>query len=61
MREQRIFKFGRNSEDIRCYFQNELAHDKITKGKAKWFRVMKDEYPDSYYMGVGTGTGSSLW
>ncbi len=53
------FRIGRNEERIRQYFQNELAHDKLTKGEAKWFRVL--DIDPTWYFYFGSGTGNTLW
>ncbi len=54
-------KIGINSETSRHLSQNKFAHDRISHGKSKWFRVMSKEYPDKFYFYIGTGTGSTLW
>jgi RHS repeat-associated protein len=56
-----LWRIGRNSEQIRKVFQNRFAHDFLTGGKARWFRVMKEEFPASWYWSFGTGTGGTLW
>jgi RHS repeat-associated protein len=52
-------RVGRNSEEIRKVFQNQFAHDILTGGDAKWFRVL-DIMPRWYWY-FGFGTGNSLW
>jgi hypothetical protein len=53
------FKAGINSEQIRHIAQNRIAHDWLTGGKSKWFKVL-DRDPEFYFY-FGTGTGNSLW
>jgi hypothetical protein len=53
------FRFGRNSEQIRCVFQNRFAHDMLTGGKAKWFEVL--DIDPSWYFYLGFGSGDTLW
>jgi RHS repeat-associated protein len=53
------FRFGRNSEGIRKAFQNQFAHDFLTGGQSKWFRVLPIQ--PSWYWYFGTGTGNTLW
>jgi hypothetical protein len=53
------FRIGRNSEKIREVFQNRFAHDILTGGDAKWFRVLP--ISSSGFWSFGTGTGGTLW
>jgi hypothetical protein len=52
-------RIGRNSEGIRKVFQNQFAHDFLTGGKSKWFKVLPIE--PSWYWYWGTDTGGTLW
>ncbi len=52
-------RLGRNSEKIRKIFQNKFAHDMITHGKAKWFRVL--DIDPKWYFYFGSGTGNTTW
>jgi len=52
-------RVGRNSEQIRHVFQNRFAHDMLTGGDAKWFRVL--DIKPRWYWYFGTGTGNTLW
>ena len=56
-----FFRFGRNSEMIRHIFQNEFAHDRLTRGanKAFWFKVL--DIDPSWFWYFGTGNGDTLW
>jgi hypothetical protein len=53
------FRIGRNSEKIRETFQNRFAHDMLTGGSAKWFRVLP--ISSSWFWSFGIGTGGTLW
>jgi hypothetical protein len=52
-------RIGRNSEQIRKVFQNQFAHDILTGGDAKWFRVLYIK--PGWYWQFGFGSGNTLW
>lgn len=52
-------KFGRNSEQIRHVIQNRFAHDIMTGGSSKWFRVLNTS--PSWYGNIGSQNPFSLW
>lgn len=53
------FKIGADSEKVRNFFQNKLAHDILCGGDSPYFKVL--DRPGQTYFYFGTGTGSSLW
>ena len=52
-------RLGVNSEQIRDFFQNKLAHDFLCKGDSPYFKVL--DRPSQSYFYFGTGTGGNLW
>jgi hypothetical protein len=54
------FKVGRNSEGIRNYIQNKIAHDKLQDPKVPYFKVLP-ERKKRWFFYFGTGFGGSLW
>lgn len=52
-------KVGTNSEKIRHAIQNRFAHDILTNGSSKWFKVLNNNW--SSYGNVGTHNPFSLW
>lgn len=56
-------RVGRNSEQIRKVFQNQFAHDMLTKKngipEAKWFRVL--DIRPRWFWSLGFGSGNTLW
>lgn len=52
-------RVGANSEKIRHVIQNRVAHDMLTKGEAKWFKILNNNW--SAYGNVGTLNPFSLW
>ncbi len=52
-------RFGANSERIRHVIQNRFAHDILTGGNAKWFRVLNNNWGSYGY--VGSFNPFSLW
>jgi hypothetical protein len=53
-------RVGGNSEAIRHVIQNRFAHDFMTSGRAKWFRVL-NKNPATLYGNVGNQNPYSLW
>jgi RHS repeat-associated protein len=53
------FRIGRNSENIRCVIQNEIVHDRVTGGEAKWFEVLKGE--NEWYYGYESESEYTIW
>jgi hypothetical protein len=53
------FRIGQNSETIRHIFQNHFAHDFLTGGESKWFRVLNTS--PAWYWYFGFGNGNTLW
>ena len=52
-------RFGKNSENTRKIFQNEFAHDKLTKGKSLWFEVL--DLKPRWYWEFGYSGGGTLY
>jgi Bacterial toxin 23 len=52
-------KFGRNSEQIRKVIQNRFAHDIMTQGDSKWFKILN--ISPSWYGNIGSQNSFSLW
>lgn len=52
-------RFGRNSEGIRRTLQNQFAHDFLTGGESKWFRVL--DLKPQWYWQFGYSGGGTLW
>ncbi len=52
-------KFGRNSEQIRHVIQNRFAHDIMTGGASKWFKILNTS--PSWYGNIGSQNPFSLW
>ena len=55
----RDIRFGRNSEKIRHAIQNRFAHDFMTGGNAKWFKVL--DHSPGWYGNIGPRNPFSLW
>jgi RHS repeat-associated protein len=53
------FRFGKNSENTRKIFQNQFAHDFLTRGGSKWFEVL--DLKPRWYWGFGYSGGGTLW
>ncbi|MDR2909922.1 MAG: hypothetical protein LBV47_00940, partial [Bacteroidales bacterium] len=53
------FRFGRNSENVRHVFQNRFAHDFMTGGETKWFRVL--DLKPRWWWQFGYSGGGTLW
>ena len=51
-----MFRFGRNSETIRNFFQNEFIHKNINSPL-----FSKLDIDPSWYFYFGTGSGNTLW
>jgi hypothetical protein len=49
----------RNSENVRHVFQNRFAHDFMTGGETKWFRVL--DLQPRWWWGFGYSGGGTLW
>lgn len=52
-------RWGINSEKVRDFFQNKLAHDFLCQGDSPYFKVL--DRPRQNYFYFGTGTGGNLW
>ena len=44
---------------MRKIFQNQLAHDMLTRGKSLWFEVL--DLKSKWYWGFGYSGGVTLW
>jgi RHS repeat-associated protein len=52
-------RLGYNSEGIRNFFQNRLAHDWLCSKDSPYFKML--DRPGNFYFHFGTNTGNSLW